>query len=369
MPSSTTSRSWRYAASVGDVGVVAHVLVAVGHHRAAPVPPPVADDVHLGGQEGVGAAHDRADVEVVLPVLDRDVEVVATGVEVGDDRLHRPVAVAVDDVAPVALGEQLRVVLLTLGPRPRPTARRPTSGGPCGIGSYGARLAPPVGERSGIGPTARWDTAATVRCGGYRDRVPQSSRGAPAARHQLDGPQTGSWTEFGPCVLLGQRCCIVFIECGLFFPFLPGDTLLFALGLFIAGDRPGRHRARRTTRRAGLRTRAAHRGRVPRQRRRLRDRPRRSGHRSTSATAGCSRRSTSTRPGVLRQARQQGAGHRPLRAVRADLHHGRRRRDPMDRRRFFVWSAVGAVLWVCSITLLGYFLGTAVPGSPRTSTT
>jgi len=26
---------------------------------------------------------------------------------------------------------------------------------------------------------------------------------------------------------------IVFVECGLFFPFLPGDTLLFALGLFI----------------------------------------------------------------------------------------------------------------------------------------
>ena len=28
---------------------------------------------------------------------------------------------------------------------------------------------------------------------------------------------------------------MVFVECGLFFPFLPGDTLLFALGLFIAG--------------------------------------------------------------------------------------------------------------------------------------
>ncbi len=28
---------------------------------------------------------------------------------------------------------------------------------------------------------------------------------------------------------------IVFVECGLFFPFLPGDTLLFAIGLFIAG--------------------------------------------------------------------------------------------------------------------------------------
>jgi membrane-associated protein len=30
---------------------------------------------------------------------------------------------------------------------------------------------------------------------------------------------------------------IVFIECGLLFPFLPGDTLLFALGLFLATDK------------------------------------------------------------------------------------------------------------------------------------
>jgi membrane-associated protein len=33
----------------------------------------------------------------------------------------------------------------------------------------------------------------------------------------------------------------------------------------------------------------------------------------------------------------------------------------MDRRRFFTWSAVGAVLWVTSLTLLGYFLGAAFP--------
>ena len=33
----------------------------------------------------------------------------------------------------------------------------------------------------------------------------------------------------------------------------------------------------------------------------------------------------------------------------------------MRRRRFFVWSAVGAVGWVFSITLLGYFLGRSVP--------
>ena len=66
--------------------MVAHVLVAVGDHRAAPVPAPPPDDVHLGGEERVGGAHDRADVEVVLPVLDGDVERVAAGVEVGARR-------------------------------------------------------------------------------------------------------------------------------------------------------------------------------------------------------------------------------------------------------------------------------------------
>ena len=57
-----------------DSVVVAHVLVAVGDHRAAPVPTPPPDDVHLGGQERVRRPDHRADVEVVLPVLDRDVE-------------------------------------------------------------------------------------------------------------------------------------------------------------------------------------------------------------------------------------------------------------------------------------------------------
>jgi membrane-associated protein len=33
----------------------------------------------------------------------------------------------------------------------------------------------------------------------------------------------------------------------------------------------------------------------------------------------------------------------------------------MDRRHFFVWSGVGSVLWATGITLLGYFLGNAFP--------
>jgi membrane-associated protein len=33
----------------------------------------------------------------------------------------------------------------------------------------------------------------------------------------------------------------------------------------------------------------------------------------------------------------------------------------MRRRRFLLWSFVGAVFWVLSITLLGFFLGTRIP--------
>jgi membrane-associated protein len=33
----------------------------------------------------------------------------------------------------------------------------------------------------------------------------------------------------------------------------------------------------------------------------------------------------------------------------------------MERRRFFTWSAIGAVLWITSITLLGFFLGQTIP--------
>jgi hypothetical protein len=71
--------------------------------------------VHLGCQERVRVADDRADVEVVLPVLDRDVERVPAPVQVRDDRLVAPVAVLVDDVAPVAFGEQRRVESSSVG--------------------------------------------------------------------------------------------------------------------------------------------------------------------------------------------------------------------------------------------------------------
>ena len=153
---------------------------------------------------------------------------------------------------------------------------------------------------------------------------------------------------------------IVFVECGLFFPFLPGDTLLFALGLFIATGSSTCSPVRRSSScssRWRLLIVAAFLGNVV-------------GYEIGRAIGPplyerdgriLKRKYFDQTDRVLRQARQQGARHRPVRAVRADLHHRGRRGDPdgpapllplePGRRR-----AVGA-----SITLLGYFLGDAFP--------
>jgi membrane-associated protein len=146
---------------------------------------------------------------------------------------------------------------------------------------------------------------------------------------------------------------IVFIECGLLFPILPGDSLLFAAGLFIAN-----------------------------------------GSIHINIAVACVIFSAAAFAGNV-------VGYEIGRAVGPPLYHrdGRilKRKyfdqttvffdrygnkalvlgrfvpivrtfitvvagvGRMERRRFFTWSAVGAVLWATGITLLGYFLGQAFP--------
>ena len=146
---------------------------------------------------------------------------------------------------------------------------------------------------------------------------------------------------------------IVFIECGLLFPILPGDSLLFAAGLFIAN-----------------------------------------GSIHINIAVACVIFSVAAFAGNV-------VGYEIGRAVGPPLYHrdGRilKRKyfdqtmvffdkygnkalvvgrfvpivrtfitvvagvGRMNRRRFFTWSAVGAVLWATGITLLGYFLGQAFP--------
>jgi membrane-associated protein len=181
--------------------VIAHMLIAVGHHRTAPIPLAVAHDVHFFSEKRIGSAHDRPDVEVVLPVFDRDVKVVPPVVEVGDHRLASPVAIAVDDVAPVALSEQGGVETYVVRPLadPRPDANLKLVLGHaanprlCGVHSLAA----------GVDLTPDLDhlTAASVYV-----------------------------------VVLA----LVFVESGLLVGFfLPGDTVLFAAGLLTADDASG----------------------------------------------------------------------------------------------------------------------------------
>jgi len=149
---------------------------------------------------------------------------------------------------------------------------------------------------------------------------------------------------------------IVFIECGLFFPILPGDTLLFAVGLFIAGQGAYELHLNIVVAMALL-TAAAFLGNVV-------------GY-EIGRWIGpplYERDGRILKQRYFDQTRTFFDQHGNLALVLGrfipivrtfiTIVAGVTR---MERRRFLVWSAIGAVLWVVSITLLGYFLGHAFP--------
>lgn len=150
---------------------------------------------------------------------------------------------------------------------------------------------------------------------------------------------------------------IIFAECGLLFPFLPGDTLLFALGLFIATGEldllPGSTYAELLGALVALTT-AAFLGNVV-------------GYEIGRALGPPIRRHDGriVKQKYLTQTDEFFDKHgkmalvigrfvpfvRTFVTVVAGV-------SRMERHRFLVWSFLGAALWVVSITLLGYFLGT-----------
>ena len=153
---------------------------------------------------------------------------------------------------------------------------------------------------------------------------------------------------------------IIFVECGLFFPFLPGDTLLFAMGLFITTERidmfPGGPGVELLIA-ALLMTAAAFLGNV-------------AGYEIGRAIGP---------PLYARDGRILKKKYFDQTQAFFDKHGNKALVigrfvpfvrtyitvvagvTPMQRRRFFVWSFVGAVLWVVSILLMGFFLGAAFP--------
>lgn len=146
---------------------------------------------------------------------------------------------------------------------------------------------------------------------------------------------------------------IVFVECGLLFPILPGDSLLFAVGLFVAEGSLHLNLVAA----CAILSAAAFLGNVV-------------GY-EIGRVAGLS---LYRRDGRIIKQRYFDETHAfferygaralvlgrfvPIVRTFITVVAGAGR---MDRRHFFTWSGVGAVLWASGITLLGYFLGQAFP--------
>lgn len=165
--------------------------------------------------------------------------------------------------------------------------------------------------------------------------------------------------EFGTA-LFWLSLLIIFVECGLFFPFLPGDTLLFAMGLFIATDRvgvlPGHHSLDLFVALL-LFTIAGFAGNVAGY-----EIGRKLGPPLYERDGRILKRKyfEKTHDFFEKHGNKALVIGRFVPFVRTFITvvAGVTR---MSRRRFFIWSLVGAILWVTSITLLGYFLGN-IPG-------
>ncbi len=142
---------------------------------------------------------------------------------------------------------------------------------------------------------------------------------------------------------------IVFVECGLFFPILPGDSLLFAIGIFVAG---GELKLNLALAIPALFV-AAFGGNVV-------------GYEIGRAVGAPLRE----RDGRIIRKEYFDKTHEffekhgakalvlgrfvPIVRTYITVVAGIGR---MERRHFFTWSAVGAFLWVLIVTLGGYFLG------------
>jgi membrane-associated protein len=155
---------------------------------------------------------------------------------------------------------------------------------------------------------------------------------------------------------------IVFVECGLFFPFLPGDTLLFALGLFIVTGKIDLFGSSTPLVELALAlvtlSAAAFLGNVVGY-----EIGRRAGPPLYARDGRVLKRKyfDQTEAFFDRHGKKALVIGRFVPFVRTFITvvAGVTR---MDRRRFMVWSLVGAVLWVASITLMGYSLGRVFPG-------
>lgn len=66
---------------------MAHMLIPIGDHGTAPVPPLSSHNMDFLGHEGIGRSDNRADIEVVLEVFDCHVKWMTPCVKIGYHRI------------------------------------------------------------------------------------------------------------------------------------------------------------------------------------------------------------------------------------------------------------------------------------------
>jgi membrane-associated protein len=220
------------------------------------------------------------------------------------------------------------------------------------MGSYGART-------SSTAATVVGDNTSDLGIGRYSHAVSPTTLLMPL----LFGIQ---WMD--PNWLLDQfgtaffwiSLVIIFVECGLFFPFLPGDTLLVAMGLFIAGEKieivPGGPLVNLAFALVTL-TAAAFAGNVVGY-----EIGRKIGPPLYEHDGRILKREyfTKTETFFEKHGRKALVIGRFVPFVRTYITvvAGATK---MDRGKFLMWSFVGALVWVVSITSIGYFVGQSVP--------
>jgi membrane-associated protein len=166
-------------------------------------------------------------------------------------------------------------------------------------------------------------------------------------------------SEFGGA-FLWVSLVIVFVECGLFFPFLPGDTLLVAMGLFIAGEKievvPGGPLVNLAFALVTL-TAAAFAGNVVGYEIGRKIGPPLYDHDGRILKREYFKKTEAFFEKHGRKALVIGR-FVPFVRTYITVVAGATR---MDRGKFLIWSLVGAVIWVVSIVAIGYYVGQSVP--------
>jgi membrane-associated protein len=170
----------------------------------------------------------------------------------------------------------------------------------------------------------------------------------------LDWMDPQWWLDQFGAEMFWASVLVVFVECGLLFPILPGDSLLFAIGLFISTDELDVNIATACL----ILSAAAFAGNVAGY-----EIGRKIGpplfHREGRFLN--TKNFTKTHDFFERYGNKALVLGRFVPIVRTFITVIAGAGE-MTRSRFFGWSFVGAVLWATGLTLVGYFLGEAIPG-------